>query len=100
LASFALGTNAGAKFLVRFIFLAETAMTKPVRILCIAALGLCALLGTARPAIQSSSQSSAVAASTDRTTVADLPPVVVRLRKMHLVRPDLIPYPIKIEVFC
>jgi hypothetical protein len=31
--------------------------------------------------------------------VADLPPLV-RLRKMHLARPDLIPYPIYIEVFC
>jgi hypothetical protein len=100
LASFALGTNAGAKFLVRSIFLAETAMTKPVRIFGAAVLGLCALIGTARPAAQSSSQSSALAAASGRATVADLPRVEVRLRKMHLVRPDLIPYPIKIEVFC
>jgi hypothetical protein len=24
----------------------------------------------------------------------------VRLRKLHLVRPDLIPYPIQLEVYC
>ncbi|MGH7215250.1 MAG: hypothetical protein ACREIT_10855 [Tepidisphaeraceae bacterium] len=27
-------------------------------------------------------------------------PSEVRLRKLHLVRPDLIPYPIAYEVFC
>jgi hypothetical protein len=32
-------------------------------------------------------------------TVADLPPLV-RLRRLHLVRPDLIPYPLDIEVVC
>ena len=31
--------------------------------------------------------------------VASLPPEV-RLRKLHLVRPDLIPYPIAYEVYC
>jgi hypothetical protein len=30
---------------------------------------------------------------------ANLPPEV-RLRKLHLVRPDLIPYPIAVEVYC
>ena len=34
-----------------------------------------------------------------RMTVADLPPLV-RLRRLHLVRPDLIPYPLDIEVVC
>jgi hypothetical protein len=29
-----------------------------------------------------------------------LRPVEVRLRKLHLVRPDLIPYPIEYEVVC
>jgi hypothetical protein len=33
------------------------------------------------------------------TFLADLPPEV-RLRRLHLVRPDLIPYPIDIEVYC
>jgi hypothetical protein len=32
-------------------------------------------------------------------SVAGLPPEV-RLRKLHLVRPDLIPYPIAYEVVC
>jgi hypothetical protein len=27
-------------------------------------------------------------------------PLEVRLRKLHLVRPDLIPYPIEMEVVC
>jgi hypothetical protein len=27
-------------------------------------------------------------------------PYEVRLRKLHLVRPDLIPYPINFEVYC
>ena len=31
--------------------------------------------------------------------VAGLPPEV-RIRKLHLVRPDLIPYPIAMEVVC
>ena len=32
-------------------------------------------------------------------SIASLPPEV-RLRKLHLVRPDLIPYPIAYEVCC
>ena len=32
-------------------------------------------------------------------SVSALPPEV-RLRKLHLVRPDLIPYPIAYEVYC
>lgn len=27
-------------------------------------------------------------------------PVEVRLRKLHMVRPDLIPYPLAIEIYC
>jgi hypothetical protein len=38
------------------------------------------------------------AQSTAKQQVALLPEV--RLRKLHLVRPDLIPYPICYEVFC
>jgi hypothetical protein len=33
------------------------------------------------------------------THLASLP-LEVRLRRLHLVRPDLIPYPLDIEVFC
>jgi hypothetical protein len=32
--------------------------------------------------------------------VGTLPRLEVRLRKVHLVRPDLIPYPIAFEVVC
>ena len=43
------------------------------------------------------------AQSSDATLSAGEQPVVraeVRLRKLHLVRPDLIPYPIAYEVVC
>jgi hypothetical protein len=43
-------------------------------------------------------------AAGDATADARLPmswlPIEVRLRKLHLVRPDLIPYPIDFEVVC
>jgi hypothetical protein len=35
-----------------------------------------------------------------RLGVANPLPVEVRLRRLHLVRPDLIPYPLDIEVVC
>jgi hypothetical protein len=35
----------------------------------------------------------------EKSAIAALPPEV-RLRKLHLVRPDLIPYPIAYEVCC
>ena len=42
--------------------------------------------------------------SAPATTKGELPtaqiPPEVRLRKLHLVRPDLIPYPIALEVYC
>ena len=41
------------------------------------------------------------AASSDATTTGETPIAAeVRLRKLHLVRPDLIPYPIAYEVCC
>ncbi len=39
-----------------------------------------------------------VAAPTGSDTSAGI--YEVRLRKMHLVRPDLIPYPVAYEVYC
>ncbi|HEX3357575.1 MAG TPA: hypothetical protein VHS31_11450 [Tepidisphaeraceae bacterium] len=39
------------------------------------------------------------AAESPKSQVAHLPPEV-RLRKLHLVRPDLIQYPISYEVYC
>jgi hypothetical protein len=60
------------------------------RILLLAAAILCAT-ATADPAPPR-------AASEGESGLAALP--VVRLRKLHLVRPDLIPYPIAYEVVC
>ena len=74
-------------------------MTFRVRRLSILFLLTCALAATGQsPAIQAA---PAVVHSSPAALgpVADLPPLV-RLRKMHLARPDLIPYPIYIEVFC
>ena len=42
---------------------------------------------------------AATISPTDPTSLAKLPPEV-RLRKLHLVRPDLIQYPIAYEVYC
>jgi hypothetical protein len=42
---------------------------------------------------------SSPAQSQGQQPAAQIPPEV-RLRKLHLVRPDLIPYPIALEVYC
>jgi len=52
----------------------------------------CVLAAPALPREQASS-------STGETPTAGMYPEV-RLRKLHLVRPDLIPYPIAYEVVC
>ena len=45
-----------------------------------------------------------IAPTTQRLQVSDAPVRYmypeVRLRKLHLVRPDLIPYPIEYEIYC
>ncbi len=41
-----------------------------------------------------------VAADMASDRIASGLPPEVRIRKMHLVRPDLIPYPIAMEVYC
>jgi len=55
------------------------------------------------PAGRSSLPSAPLAAPAVRAAPADplaaLPPEV-RLRKLHLVRPDLIPYPIAYDIYC
>lgn len=43
---------------------------------------------------------SAAKGTTPVTRIDALRPPEVRLRKLHLVRPDLIPYPIAYEVVC
>ena len=55
-------------------------------------LALCALLNCGNPAV-------ATKASPSDSQLVRLPPEV-RLRKLHLVRPDLIQYPISFEVYC
>lgn len=65
-----------------------------------ASLLLTGLFLTASPA---PSNPIAVQPSPSRDTSARLDPLrppEVRLRKLHLVRPDLIPYPIEYEVVC
>ena len=64
---------------------------------CVAFLS-CASVGVVR-ANHGSRPADAQARPAARDRVAVLPPEV-RLRKLHLVRPDLIPYPIDIEVVC
>ena len=69
-------------------------MTHPIRPtvrLALAALGMLLLAGSDRPAptVEASDAPAAVARIHE-----------VRLRKLHLVRPDLIPYPVAREVFC
>ena len=54
------------------------------------ALAMVAVLGISRPA---------TSAGTSRQLAERYYPEV-RLRKMHLVRPDLIPYPISFDVYC
>ena len=53
----------------------------------------CLLLAAAAPVRRSATVSSATGEGASAA-------VEVRLRKLHLVRPDLIPYPIAYEVCC
>ena len=48
---------------------------------------------------QAASTARPASASTEEGAVAGIRPET-RLRKLHLVRPDLIPYPIAYEVYC
>lgn len=57
----------------------------------------CALTGTARQTGSVNRSASSVASVLG--SVGDQP-VEVRLRRLHLVRPDLIPYPLDIQVVC
>jgi hypothetical protein len=57
------------------------------------------LLLTLTPAMRMHNSASAAPASTAKPTIAYFPPEV-RLRRIHLVRPDLIPYPIQYSIVC
>jgi len=58
-----------------------------------------ATFGVVLFASQAGPAASSATDVSDRTSVAGFRPET-RLRKLHLVRPDLIPYPIAYEVYC
>jgi len=58
---------------------------------------LCALTASSGPATSSNSPASKVAISPAQVATQLME---VRLRRLHLMRPDLIPYPIAYEVVC
>jgi len=65
--------------------------------------GLLLLTGfllTASPAPSAQSTPAPMAPADMHARIDPLRPPEVRLRKLHLVRPDLIPYPIEYEVVC
>ena len=51
-------------------------------------------------ALLSAAPRPAIPATTPKGEAATARNVEVRLRKLHLVRPDLIPYPLAYEVYC
>ena len=63
-------------------------------LLCLAALSACLIA----PGRQTGSDPQVPAQQTDQELAGIRPEG--RLRKLHLVRPDLIPYPIAYEVYC
>ena len=65
--------------------------TRPTVRPALAALGMLLLAGSDRPAATAEASDAPVAVARIHE---------VRLRKLHLVRPDLIPYPLAREVFC
>jgi hypothetical protein len=61
---------------------------------------MCSWCCVSAPAAQNLSPSVEVASVTEEQPITRAFPPEVRLRKLHLVRPDLIPYPIAYEVYC
>ena len=80
---------------------------RPTLLLAVASLGfvMAPADGSTRPAAHTAvapataPEGPAAAAPSEADAVAGLRPET-RLRKLHLVRPDLIPYPIAYEVYC
>lgn len=70
-------------------------MATVVRLIARSLMITCLLFATATPTSQPTSDNLPAG----ETPTAGLHPEV-RLRKLHLVRPDLIPYPIAFEVCC
>ena len=61
---------------------------------------LTGILLTASTALPHPTPAHARAANGGVAVLDSIRPIEVRLRKLHLVRPDLIPYPIEYEVVC
>lgn len=59
------------------------------------------IVATTAITLRGDSQSiSATTTSDNGELIAAQPNYGIRLRKLHLVRPDLIPYPLSLEVYC
>jgi hypothetical protein len=65
---------------------------------CVLVATIPALSGTAQPADPSADRVASPAITSEQPTARFLPSI--RIRKLHLVRPDLIPYPIAYEIVC
>ena len=70
---------------------------RPARLLSLAAITLVSLALAPQP--QPAPAAAGPTVSSERTLLSGIRPEG-RLRKLHLVRPDLIPYPIAYEVYC
>ena len=65
-----------------------------------ASIGLLILATMVCTTIRGSATQSTVQPASVPPSLASGQPTEVRLRRLHLVRPDLIPYPIVFEIFC
>jgi hypothetical protein len=74
-------------------------MITPRRLLKIARLLMCGSLAASLLCLAPQRTSPSDARGADPTSATARTPEV-RLRKLHLVRPDLIPYPVCYEVYC
>ena len=63
------------------------------------AIALLAISPAGRSAVPSAPAAAPAVQAAPADPLAALPPEV-RLRKLHLVRPDLIPYPIAYDIYC
>jgi hypothetical protein len=64
--------------------------------ICVLLLSCLSLIGAGRNSTARPSSAPRIAADSELSNLT----VEVRLRRLHLVRPDLIPYPLDIEVDC
>jgi hypothetical protein len=74
-------------------------MNTPRRLLKIARLLMCGSLVASLLCLAPTRTAPSAASAADPSSATARTPEV-RLRKLHLVRPDLIPYPVCYEVYC